>query len=72
MERCGDRAQGRSRIIAPLDPNERRRSFWEITAPQEGAKISPPAIHASISQQKTITPNDALCLGSLRAGEGSN
>ena len=36
------------------------RSFWEITAPQEGAKISPPAIHASSSQQKTITPNDAL------------
>jgi hypothetical protein len=140
MERCGDRAQGRSRIIAPLDPNERRRSFyrddidrcreiqpagtrenavnyvpfgsgrhgtsirrtlaekrmapqklskssrdcwsrnvertprsfWEITAPQEGAKISPPAIHASSCQQKTITPNDALCLGSLRAGEGSN
>ncbi|MFT5109961.1 MAG: hypothetical protein ACI9UA_005613, partial [Pseudoalteromonas tetraodonis] len=28
MERCGDRAQGRSRIIAPLDPNERRRSFY--------------------------------------------
>ncbi|MFT5109667.1 MAG: hypothetical protein ACI9UA_005316, partial [Pseudoalteromonas tetraodonis] len=28
MERCGDRAQGRLRIIAPLDPNERRRSFY--------------------------------------------
>ncbi|MFT5856424.1 MAG: hypothetical protein ACI8XO_003678 [Verrucomicrobiales bacterium] len=48
------------------------RSFWEIAAPQEGAKISPPAIHASSSQQKTITSNDALCLGSLREGEGSS
>ncbi|MFT4550734.1 MAG: hypothetical protein ACI8XO_000528 [Verrucomicrobiales bacterium] len=28
MERCGHRAQGRSRIIAPLDPNERGRSFY--------------------------------------------
>ncbi|MFT5856598.1 MAG: hypothetical protein ACI8XO_003852 [Verrucomicrobiales bacterium] len=28
MECCGYCAQGRSRIIAPLDPNERRRSFY--------------------------------------------
>ncbi|MFT5109739.1 MAG: hypothetical protein ACI9UA_005389, partial [Pseudoalteromonas tetraodonis] len=28
MERCCYRAQGRLRIIAPLDPNERRRSFY--------------------------------------------
>ncbi|MFT4550888.1 MAG: hypothetical protein ACI9MB_004869 [Verrucomicrobiales bacterium] len=48
------------------------RSFWEITTPQEGGQISSPAIHASSCQQKTITSNDPLCLGSLRAGEGSN